>query len=68
MSGAVLVETIFNLPGLGRLTVESVTTRDYLVVQGCVLVIALGFVLANLFTDLAYGVLDPRVRRAGKTV
>lgn len=66
MSGAVLVETIFNLPGLGRLTVSSVQTRDYLVVQGAVLVIASGFVLANLVADLSYGLLDPRVRRSGR--
>ena len=66
MSGAVLVETIFNLPGLGRLTVNSVQTRDYFVVQGAVLVIACGFVLANLVADLAYGLLDPRIRRSGR--
>lgn len=66
ISGAVLIETIFNLPGLGRLTVESVIRRDYILVQGCVLVIACGFVLANFIADLAYGLLDPRVRRAGR--
>jgi peptide/nickel transport system permease protein len=65
ISGAVLIETIFNLPGLGRLTVQSVTSRDYILVQGCVLVIACAFVLANFVADLAYGLLDPRVRRAG---
>jgi peptide/nickel transport system permease protein len=65
ISGAVLVETIFNLPGLGRLTVSAIGARDYLLVQGCVLVIAIGFVLANFVADLAYGLLDPRVRRSG---
>ena len=65
ISGAVLVETIFNLPGLGRLTVAAIGSRDYLLVQGCVLVIAVGFVLTNFVADLMYGLLDPRIRRSG---
>lgn len=63
ISSAVLVETIFNIPGIGRLTVAAIQQRDYLVVQGCVLVIAVGFILVNFLTDVAYSILDPRVRR-----
>jgi peptide/nickel transport system permease protein len=63
VSSAVLVETIFNIPGIGRLTVNAINQRDYLLVQGCVLVIAVGFVIVNFLTDLAYQILDPRVRR-----
>ncbi len=61
LSGAILTETIFTMPGLGRLLVESVFRRDYPVIQGCVLVIALMFVLTNLVVDLLYAYLDPRV-------
>jgi peptide/nickel transport system permease protein len=61
LGGAVLTESVFNLPGLGRLLVESVYRRDYPVIQGCVLVIALFFVLANLLVDTLYAFLDPRV-------
>jgi peptide/nickel transport system permease protein len=60
------VETIFGLPGLGRLVVTAINQRDYTVVQGGVLVIAAIFVLVNLLTDLLYGLLDPRVE-AGRT-
>jgi peptide/nickel transport system permease protein len=63
ISSAVLVETIFNIPGIGRLTVSAIQNRDYLLVQGCVLVIAIGFIVVNFLTDVAYSVLDPRVRR-----
>ncbi len=62
LGGAVLTENIFSLPGLGQLLVESATRRDYPVIQGGVLVIALFFVLSNLVVDLLYGVIDPRVR------
>jgi peptide/nickel transport system permease protein len=61
LSGAILTETIFTMPGLGRLLVESVFRRDYPVIQGCALVIALMFVLTNLVVDLLYAYLDPRV-------
>lgn len=61
LSGAVLTETIFTMPGLGRLLVESVFRRDYPVIQACVLVIALLFVMTNLVVDLLYAYLDPRV-------
>jgi peptide/nickel transport system permease protein len=60
--GAVLVETVFNIPGMGRLTVDSIMAQDYPVVQGAVLVIALTILLSNLIVDISYGWLDPRIR------
>ncbi len=62
LSGAVIVETVFGWPGLGRYLVTGISNRDFPVVQGAVLVIAVGFVLANLITDLVYGFVDPRIR------
>jgi peptide/nickel transport system permease protein len=62
MSGAVVTEQIFVVPGFGRLIVEAVFTRDYPLVQGVVLLIALGFIASNLLVDLLYGVIDPRIR------
>lgn len=62
LSGAVLTETIFALPGLGRLAITSVLARDYPVVQGVVLIAAAVFVVANLAVDVLYVYLDPRVR------
>jgi ABC-type dipeptide/oligopeptide/nickel transport system permease component len=62
LAGAIITETIFSWPGLGTLMVKAIQTRDYPVVQGCVLVIALSYVLVNLVTDLLYGVIDPRIR------
>lgn len=64
LSGAVLTETIFSLPGLGRLMVDSILSRDYPVVQAGALFIAVVFVLVNLIVDLSYSFLDPRIRRA----
>ncbi len=64
LSGAVLTETIFALPGLGRLMVDSILSRDYPVVQAGALFIAFVFVLVNLLVDLCYALLDPRIRRA----
>jgi peptide/nickel transport system permease protein len=63
LSGAVLTETIFSLPGLGRLMVDSILSRDYPVVQAGALFIAAVFVLLNLVVDLSYAVLDPRITR-----
>ena len=60
--GAVLIEKVFAIPGMGRLLVEATFGSDYLLVQGCVLVIAIIVVLTNLFVDISYGWLDPRVR------
>lgn len=65
IGGAVIVETFFGIPGVGELIVRSILQREYLVVQGVVLVIAVAFVLVNFLTDILYSVLDPRVRRAG---
>jgi len=62
LSGAVITETIFSLPGLGSLLVNSVQTRDYPVVQAVVLVVSMIFVIVNFAVDLLYGLLDPRIR------
>jgi len=62
LGGAILTETIFAWPGVGRLVVDAIFARDYPIVQGAVLVIALVFVLVNLLVDLSYAVLDPRIR------
>jgi peptide/nickel transport system permease protein len=62
LGGAIITETIFAWPGIGRLTLQAIQGRDYPLVQGCVLVIAVGYVAANLLTDLAYQRLDPRIR------
>ena len=62
IGGLVVVETIFSLPGMGRLVLDSVISRDYPVVQGAVMMIAVVFVLANLLVDLSYAVIDPRIR------
>src|SRR5215468_1055804 len=65
MGGAALTETVFAWPGLGRLMVKAIFARDYVLLQGAVLVFALAFVLINLAVDLAYGALDPRISRQG---
>jgi len=62
LAGAVLTESVFSWPGLGRLIVESIKARDYPVVQGGVLLIAFIFLIVNLLVDLLYGILDPRIR------
>jgi len=62
LTGAVITETIFAWPGIGRLLIQSIGFRDYPLVQGCILLIAVSYVLVNLLTDLLYGVLDPRIR------
>jgi len=62
LTGAVITETIFAWPGVGRLLIQSIGFRDYPLVQGCILLIALTYVSMNLLTDLAYGLLDPRIR------
>jgi peptide/nickel transport system permease protein len=66
LGGAVIVEQIFALPGLGRLVLDAITQRDYALVQGAVLFIALNFMVLNLLVDLAYAALDPRVRLGGR--
>jgi len=62
LSGAVLTETIFSLPGLGRTIYDSITGKDYIVIQGTALFVAIVYVVVNLVVDLSYGFLDPRVR------
>jgi peptide/nickel transport system permease protein len=63
IGGTVIVETIYALPGMGQLLVSAVSDNDYPIVQGVVLVIAVSYVLVNLFVDASYGFLDPRTRR-----
>jgi ABC-type dipeptide/oligopeptide/nickel transport system permease component len=62
LAGSVITETIFAWPGIGRLTVDAIRSRDYPLVQGCVLVIATSYIVINLVTDLAYSWADPRLR------
>jgi ABC-type dipeptide/oligopeptide/nickel transport system permease component len=64
LSGAIITEKAFARPGIGLLLVDSISERNYPVVQGCVLVIAASYVLVNILVDLAYGLADPRIRRA----
>ena len=64
IGGAVVTETVFNIPGIGKLIVTSVLRRDYVVIQGTVLMTAAAYVLINLLVDLTYAWIDPRVRLA----
>ena len=64
LTGAIITETIFSWPGVGRLLIQSINFRDYPMVQGCILLIAVTYVMVNLVTDLVYGWLDPRIRLA----
>jgi peptide/nickel transport system permease protein len=65
LTGAVITETIFAWPGVGRLLIQSIGFRDYPLVQGCVLLIAVTYVSMNLLTDMVYAYLDPRIRVGG---
>ena len=62
LSGAILTETIFGLSGVGRSLYEAITARDYPIIQGFVVVIAIGYVMVNLIVDLSYAILDPRIQ------
>jgi peptide/nickel transport system permease protein len=62
LAGAIVTETIFSWPGIGRLTVAAISGRDYALVQGCILAVGLTYVLVNLATDTLYAVLNPRIR------
>jgi peptide/nickel transport system permease protein len=62
IGGAVVTETVFAIPGLGRLTVDAALSRDYPVIQGLVLLFSFAYVLINLAVDLIYAALDPRIR------
>ncbi|MBN1850533.1 MAG: ABC transporter permease [Deltaproteobacteria bacterium] len=62
VGGSVLIETVFNIPGIGRLMVRGVFEKDFLIVQGCIVMVALVVALANLLVDISYGYFDPRIR------
>ncbi len=62
LAGTIVTETIFSWPGIGRLTVQAISSRDYPLLQGCILVIALSYVMVNLLTDVFYALIDPRIR------
>ena len=62
LAGAIVTESIFAWPGIGRLTVQAISARDYPLLQGCILLIAVSYVFVNLLTDFLYAVVDPRVR------
>jgi peptide/nickel transport system permease protein len=62
LSGAIITETIFSWPGIGRLTIQAINTRDYPLLQGCVLIISLSYVVVNLITDILYVYFDPRIK------
>lgn len=66
VAGAIVTETVFNLPGIGQLIVNSIVRRDYAVIQGIILLIAVSYLIINLIIDLLYGVVDPRVRLSRK--
>jgi ABC-type dipeptide/oligopeptide/nickel transport system permease component len=63
LAGAIVTETIFSWPGIGRLTVQAISNRDYYLVQGCILAIGLTYVAVNFLTDLLYSVANPRIRQ-----
>ena len=62
LSGSVITETIFSVPGMGRLLVDSIAYRDYPVIQGLLMMFALQYVLINLIVDMLYGVINPKIR------
>ena len=62
VSGAVLIETVFNIPGMGRLIVSGVFNKDFILVQGCVLIVALAIAITNLAVDISYAFIDARIR------
>jgi peptide/nickel transport system permease protein len=62
ISGVVLTETVFNIPGVGRLTVDAITNRDYPIIQGVMVIFAGAYVVVNLLVDLSYSLIDPRIR------
>jgi len=65
IGGVVVTESVFAIPGIGRLTVEAIQQKDYPVIQGVILVFSLVYVLVNLLVDLSYGLFDPRIRYDG---
>jgi peptide/nickel transport system permease protein len=67
VGGAAVIETVFTLPGVGYLAVNSINDRDFAVVQGVVLVVACGFIFLNILIDVIYSILDPRLRVGGRS-
>jgi ABC-type dipeptide/oligopeptide/nickel transport system permease component len=63
LAGAIVTETIFSWPGIGRLTISAISNRDYFLVQGCILAIGLTYIAVNLLTDVLYAVVNPRIRQ-----
>jgi peptide/nickel transport system permease protein len=63
LAGAIVTETIFSWPGIGRLTISAISNRDYFLVQGCILAIGVTYIVVNLFTDLLYSAINPRIRQ-----
>ena len=63
LAGAIVTETIFSWPGIGRLTITAISNRDYFLVQGCILAIGLTYIAVNLLTDVLYAVVNPRIRQ-----
>jgi ABC-type dipeptide/oligopeptide/nickel transport system permease component len=63
LAGAIVTETIFSWPGIGRLTIQAISNRDYYLVQGCILAIGLTYVAVNFLTDLVYSAVNPRIRQ-----
>jgi len=63
LAGAIVTEKIFSWPGIGRLTIDAISNRDYYVVQGCILAIGLTYIAVNFMTDLVYSILNPRIRQ-----
>ncbi|MCM3657785.1 ABC transporter permease [Agromyces mediolanus] len=66
ISGAVVTEQVFVIPGIGKLTLDAIFTRDYPMIQGVVLVVAAAYILINLLTDVVYSIIDPRIRVRGE--
>jgi peptide/nickel transport system permease protein len=64
IGGAVLVENVFNIPGMGRLATEALFSQDYAIVQGIVLIVAIIVVVSNLAVEVSYGWIDPRIRHS----
>ena len=62
LAGTIVTESIFAWPGVGRLAVQAIQARDYPLLQGCILFIALSYIVVNLLTDIFYALVDPRVR------
>jgi peptide/nickel transport system permease protein len=67
ISGAVITEQIFVIPGFGKLTVDAIFERDFPLIQGVVLVAAAGYVIVNLAVDVVYSLINPRIRIAGRS-